>query len=594
MLDTRETNQRLHRPVSPARHRRRRTRPADVLAAVRPNAVALTSLAGVVLLWVVGFAEVEPRQMGRFGLLSEFNSATVAALLLLLGSTLVCIYQARPDWVVGAHLVTFLALIHGTPALLYGTVRYAWSYKHLGVVEYIGRTGTVDPGIEINTIYHNWPGVFAATAFLSGLAGDGAGSSEAAFAIALWAPLGFNLLLLMVLRYVFRGLTARAAVVWLALLLYFTMTWVGQDYFSPQAVASVLYLAAMGVLLHRPRGGPGRTVLFTVLVAAMAVTHQITLLILVISVLALVLTRRVRGWYLPVLVVVIVSTWALTFAYEYTTYNLEELISGLGTPISNADATFDKSEGATTAQQVVIWGDRFTVAAGAALALLGVWRTRREGTLKWTAVVLMLAPVTVMGFMSFGGEALLRVFLFSAPFMAFLAAEACAPRTGVIGIDARRLWLAVLALVLVFPGYLLGYYGKERQYQFTPEEVAASQWVADNAPPNSILVEGDTNYPRQFRHYEKFASVAIAREPSSERLLGAPAVVLQNWLSNALYTDGYVIITRSQKIGAEMDHSLPPGALTRVEQELEASPLFETVYRSRDASVFTLSEEGRR
>ena len=532
--------------------------------------------------------------MGAFGLLSEFNSAVVAGLLLLLGSTLVCIYQRRPDWVVGAHLVTFLALVHGTPAVLYGTVRYAWSYKHLGVVEYIVRTGSVDAGIDVNTIYHNWPGVFAATAFIAQLAGDGAASSGAALTIALWAPLGFNLMLLMVLRYVFRGLTSQSTVVWLALLIYFTMTWVGQDYYSPQAAAYVLYLAAVGLLLRAPRGGTARTLLFTLLVAAMAVTHQITLVILVISVVALVLTRRTHGWYLPVIVVVVVATWALTFAQEYTITNLWDLVSGFGQPVSNAEATFNKSDGATGTQQVVIWGDRFTVGAAAALALFGVWRTRRDGTLQWSAVVLMAAPVTVMALMSFGGEALLRVFLFSAPFMAYLAAEACAPRNGVDGIDTRRLGLAVAVLLLVFPGYLLGYYGKERQYHFTREEIAASAWVAEHAPAGSILVEGDTNYPRQFSNYEKFDSVAIAREPSPERLLRDPVSTLQGWLSNSRYTYGYVIITRSQKIGVESEHSLPPGSLTQVEQLLEASPLFETVHQSPDASVFTLSAAGRR
>lgn len=560
----------------------------------RSHAVALLSIAAAVLLWTVGFAGADPREMGALGLLSQFNSAVVAGLLLLLGSALVCIYQHRPEWVVAAHLVTFIALIHGTPAVLYGTVRYAWSYKHLGMVDYIVRTGSVDTGIEVNTIYHNWPGVFAATAFITELAGDGPDSSVAAFSIALWAPLGFNLILLAVLRYVFRGLTRRTVVVWLALLIYFTMTWVGQDYYSPQAAAYVLYLAVVGLLIHTPRGGPGRTVLFTLLVAAMAVTHQITLVILIISVLALVATRQTRGWYLPVIVVVVVATWAFTVAQDYTVTNIWELVSGLGQPVSNAEATFSKSDGATTAQQLVIWGDRFTVGAAAALAMVGVWRARRDGTIQWSAVVLMAAPATVMVLMSFGGEALLRVFLFSAPFMAYLAAEACAPRTEFTRIDGRRLGLAVVVLLLVFPGYLLGYYGKERQHHFTPEEATASAWVADHAPAGSILVEGDTNYPRQFSHYEKFASVAIAREPSPERLLRDPVRTLQRWLSNPRYTDGYVIITRSQKIGVEMDHSLPPGSLTMIEQALAASPLFETVHWSPDAAVFTLSAAGRK
>lgn len=567
--------------------------PGSALAGVRSNATALVCVAGAILLWTVGFAGADPREMGELGLLSQFNSATVTGLLLLLGSALVCTYQRRPEWVLGAHVVTYLVLIHGTPAVLYGNVRYAWSYKHLGVVDYIARTGTVDPAIDVNPIYHNWPGVFAGSALLAELGGEGA-----AHAVALWAPVAFNLILLVVLRYLFRGFTTRPDVVWLALLIFFTMTWVGQDYFSPQAVTYILYLAVLGLLVRHPRGSAMRTAVFTLFVAAMAVSHQITLVMLLVALAALLVLRRVEGWHLMTIAVLVIVAWAFTFATDYTAANLEELVSGFGQPLSNADATFSKSDGATGLQRVVIWGDRFTVAAAAVLALIGVWRTRRSGSPQLTAVILMLAPVAVIVQMSFGGEALLRVFLFAAPFIAFLAAEACAPRVvpraGPGVFDGRQFWVAVAAIALILPGFLLGYYGKERHNHFTPEEVTASEWVAATAPAGSLLVEGDTNYPRQFRDYEKFEYVAIAREPSAERLVARPVDTLHSWLSNSEYVNGYVVITRSQKIGVEMANSLPPGSLTIIEDALTGSPLFEVVHRSRDATVFTLSEIGRR
>lgn len=587
MLVTRENQVRIHRHTGgPARHRRPRPRPTA--GTVRSQAVALTCVAGSILLWCVGFAGTDPRELGELGLVSQFNSAVVTGLLLLLGSALVCIYQHRPGWVVGTHLATLIVLVHGTPAVLYGTVRYAWSYKHLGVVDYILRTGTVDPGLDSGGIYHNWPGLFAAGALVAELSGG------AAAEIALWAPVGINLILLVVLRYVFRGLTGRSSVVWLALLIFFTITWVGQDYFSPQAAGFILYLALVGLLVRQPNGSAGRTVLFTLLVAAMAVAHQITLVILLMAVTALVALRRTRGWYLPVIAIVIILGWALTFAEDYTITNLEALVYGFGQPLSNAGATFSLADGAHGAQRLVAWGDRFTVAAAIVFALIGIARTRRNGTLQWSAVILMLVPVAVLMQMSFGGEALLRVFLFSAPFIAFLAAEACAPRIGAGGFDQPRFWLGAAALVLFVPGFLLGYYGKERHNYFTDEEITASQWVAAYAPAGSLLVEGDTNYPRQMSHHDKFVYVPIAREPSVERLLARPEATLHQWLSSARYTDGYVVITRSQKIGVEMDSSLPLGALAEIERVLTASPRFSLVHQSGDATVFTLSEVGRR
>ena len=86
----------------------------------------------------------------------------------------------------------------------------------------------------------------------------------------------------------------------------------------------------------------------------------------------------------------------------------------------------------------------------------------------------------------------------------------------------------------------------------------------------------------------------IAYEPSVERVLANPEDTLHQWLANPRFADGYVVITRSQKLGVELDGSLPPGALTEVEEALTGSALFTVVFSSPDATVFTLSELGRR
>src|SRR5699024_11722960 len=89
--------------------------------------------------------------------------------------------------------------------------------------------------------------------------------------------------------------------------------------------------------------------------------------------------------------------------------------------------TFAKSAGATGAEALVSWGDRSTVALAVLIALAGAWRMRRMGYPRKAALVLMAAPAATMVQTSFGGEALLRVYLFAAPFIAFLAACACLP-----------------------------------------------------------------------------------------------------------------------------------------------------------------------
>ena len=39
------------------------------------------------------------------------------------------------------HVVALVAILHATPSILYGTLRYAWAYKHVGIVDYIQRHG---------------------------------------------------------------------------------------------------------------------------------------------------------------------------------------------------------------------------------------------------------------------------------------------------------------------------------------------------------------------------------------------------------------------------------------------------------------------
>ena len=59
-------------------------------------------------------------------------------------------------------------MIHGTAPLLFAEPRYAWTYKHIGVVQYINLHGALDASIDI---YHNWPGFFALAAWFGRIAG---------------------------------------------------------------------------------------------------------------------------------------------------------------------------------------------------------------------------------------------------------------------------------------------------------------------------------------------------------------------------------------------------------------------------------------
>ena len=597
--ETRWWDSELPGAEAPAEPQTTSVRPPDVADAVAPAAygpgarldywLAVVPVVAAAL-WIAGFWGADPRTMGELGLVSLFSSLSIAGLVVLCVGVLLALHWNVAEWLHALNLITFLALIHGTPALLYGTLRYSWSYKHVGIVDYILRTGTVNPDVGVGGIYHNWPGFFAGSALLT----EAAGAPDA-LRIATWAPLVFNLMNLLILRYLFRGLTRNARLVWLAIWIFFIINWVGQDYFAPQAMAYALYLACIGLLIRRPvtRGGIAA---FVVMASIIAASHQITPMMLFIAVTAMVLLRRTRGWYLPVIVAGVTAAWGLLAARSYTIPWLEDIVTEFGQPVANANETLDKAIVSSGSQLIVVWGGRAVVLIATAVALVGAWQSWRARGIGVTAALLMALPAGLVMMTGFGGEVLFRAFLFAAPFIAFLAAAACLPRDG-RGLPVKNLLLATLLTAALLPGFLVGYYGKEQQNYFTAAEVEAAAWVDDHARPGSLLVEGSRNYPTQFRNYERFVYVPIDREPeeSYTRVLADPADRLEDWLSEPRYTDAYVLITRSQKIAADASQSMPPGSLDRVESALRRSPAFRVAYATSDATVFVLAEpEGTR
>lgn len=76
--------------------------------------------------------------------------------------------------------------------------------------------------------------------------------------IAVWGPAAFNAAMLLPLLLLFRTVTRNRQLVWGAVWVYFSCSWVGQDYFSPQATTLVLYLTVLAVVVRRFRRGPIR------------------------------------------------------------------------------------------------------------------------------------------------------------------------------------------------------------------------------------------------------------------------------------------------------------------------------------------------
>ena len=136
------------------------------------------------------------------------HTAYLAVLLLTLASPDLAPGRA-PTWLLWLHVASFIFMIHGAPTLIYGTLRYSWAWKHLGIIDFIQRHGFVDPNASALKVYHNWPGFFSLFAYLF----EAAGVRNPA-ALAAWAPVFFNILQVGALALIFKASTNDRRLVW--------------------------------------------------------------------------------------------------------------------------------------------------------------------------------------------------------------------------------------------------------------------------------------------------------------------------------------------------------------------------------------------
>ena len=615
--------------------------PAKWLAILSP----LLALIAIVLIWLLSLPMVNVDQMTDVGLVSVLPVWTFLALFLLVGGFAFLVYRRdTPETILLLYVLTFIMMIHGTPQILYGTVRYAWTWKHVGIIDYIQRHGTVDPynvGDPFQA-YHNWPGFFALNALITDVSG-----LKTALRYAGWGPVFFNVLDLGAILMIFKTLTRDRRLIWLSVLVFFIGNWVGQDYFSPQAMAFFLYLVAVGILLKwfRARSpdlslpdawrgryglkarfgrwllagrlafwyrtavsravpeddpGPGigawgRTGLMAIVILSMMVivsSHQLTPVVMISTVALLALFQVTNARGLPLLMAVLTVGWIVYFATPFLQGHLSWIADSFGTLFGNFSSGLVNMAGVSEGQVLVSWMDRGLSASVWLLGLVGSVRRLRRGHWDLAAVLLALAPLVMLAANSYGGEIIFRVYLFGLAFVSFFVA-AIWYATPTSGTSWRTPVTTALVTCLLLVGFLFSYYGKEHQYHFSPQEVQAANYLLDVAPRGSLIVDGVWNWPWDFKNYEFYdrytlGSVSIAER---KRALANPVSFVRRLMLG--YPMAYLVITSSQKAIIDETGKMPRGSLDTIEQALEHSPSFEVVYSNRDAKIFILAPSVR-
>ena len=396
-----------------------------------------------IALWAFGVSTTAATALGPYGLPPVLPTAFWAGVALILVSAAVELGRDHVSgWRMALHAVTLTVMLYGTAPLVYSQGRYSWLYKTIGVVQYVNANGKLNPTIDI---YQNWPGFFALAAWFGKVAGV-----ASPLAYAKWAQLVFELAALPLLYLAYDALSLPTRQRWLALLLYAGTNWIGQDYFSPQGLGTVLSLGIMAIALRwlyvrkspasravqagrdRARKSSPRVRYPVLLGAALLIIyfvlsfeHELSPYILAVQIGALAVGRLVRPRWLPILLAAIAIGYLLPrFGYVNSTYGL---LNSIGNFFSNARPPALQGGGVSAAQHMILRSQEALSLGMWCLAVVGVVLNRRGGRSVVALALLAFSPFITLALLAYGQEGVLRVYLFSLPWTAALAALALAP-----------------------------------------------------------------------------------------------------------------------------------------------------------------------
>ncbi len=583
---------------------------------LRLLALSLPAVVALVV-WRLSLRHVDVYHLGSYGLPPALPIAWYLALLIsVVGAVTVISVPRTNGLVMAGYIVVVGIILFGTVPMLSEQPHYAWVYKHIGVVRYLEEHGKVNMNADI---YNRWPGFFALSAMLSPIADR---SNPVTY--AGWADLFFLLLDAALVTAVVKALAHDTRIAAGAALLFIVTNWVGQTYYSPQAFGFALGLGVLLILFRqlRTEGATysmrlsrllewvGRThqlplqtdeearwprwtaiVVVLTVFAVIVVSHQLTPYVLLVSIGVLMLAGVVRPWWL------LVPMALLTFGYLAANLTFIQQHYGLFTSID----PFNNVQGVNITPNTPVPGKVFNTNVQLVLiavlwlaGLASVFRLLRRGLLVRALPFLVLAacPFVIVFGQSYGGEAPLRIILFSSPWFAALISWASATVVSGRLRFALRFAVAVLLTALFVPSFL----GQEELNVISAPEVQASEHFYNHARHGSVLVLAAPGFPYRYGPtYTEFSGPEGDANPNlmtervfQSRQLGAAQVPGVAARIRQYTPHGYIAFSRNESLFARIFNIAPSGALANLESAIARSPHFRLWYRNSKVRIYEL------
>ncbi|MBL7261799.1 hypothetical protein [Paractinoplanes lichenicola] len=573
--------------------------------------IPFVTLAAGVGLWVLALAQISPDQVGLYGFSAALGVPFVVGMVLLfIGFAVELFGRARP-LVMAAHLIVVPIVMQATVPLLDGTIEYAWTYKHIGVVDLIRENGSLISGSDI---YQQWPGFFAAVAGLSQVSGvDG-------LSFAAWSSLLFALVTSLMTAALLRQFTKDRRVIALAVLLFQACMWVDIGYFSPQALVFALMLAFWVIVTRwlvgapeikgEPKGRIGRLRAWAVrgmparietdartrrfaalgatgLFAAIIVSHQLTPVLMMVPLFALTILGILRPrMFLAGLVAIMLLFFVPRLGSvnsQYSLFSFDLLSNASGNSASWNTPEQEFSATVSRALAIGVW----------LAALIAIFLTRKKlGRVLVPALIGFLPMVTLVAG-NYGGEAIYRVFAFSMPFVGLLIGVLWAGK-GRRGVPAM-LASGVMLTVLLLAG-LQGLQGQLMVHQVRATDIEAAQYFYANAEPGSGLVLVAPNFPTKleanYGDYNKghvSVDISLIGDPLfTGNLNGSRVPDIETYIRDMNYPTNYLVVSDAMDDYADYFGTAQDDAMSSLDAALRASANWQVFYNGPGVTIFKL------
>jgi len=490
-------------------------------------------------LWFLAVQQSDYAKMSGYGLVTILPwSYFVGLTLVIVGFTVELMRPSLRNSRLLVLTIVLVVFLYGTASAVEPVAELTDSWIHTGFIQYILIHGQSLNGYDAR---FSWPGAFSMSAVLATFAGQ-----ANTIAFLKWFPLFIEVAYLAPLLVIarFSGVGRRTA--WLGIAFYYATNWILQDYFSPQALNYLFYLTVIAAVMAcwqpvrlvvtdvspgsiRDRISRSRH-LFTIarfeghhaisswnrrssvtligvlslIFLAMSMSHQLTPYALILSLVALLLTRRLGRPELIVLLVVLSFGWLSLGASNYWVGHLSTIFGGGGQLSNKFSANVTSRITGNSAHLLVV--ELRILLTGALFMMAGVGFLRRRADSR-TLEALAGAPILLVAAQSYGGEGLLRVVLYGLPFTSLLAASALLPsargeiRSLVPSIPvgwASRLvnsivpYVIAVALLCAALATTVVRGGNDQYESFSSGELAAVNYVYNHIRQSQVI--GVTNY----------------------------------------------------------------------------------------------------